>query len=195
MSHVRLRGAVLGAAVVSWSEERTNTLKVLWIEGLSASQIAKRLGGVSRNAVIGKVHRLGMTGRHQASRPTRVARVAPPKAPPKPQPVQVTRVAPPAPEPAPRPPEAKCDPVISPLARPWEERKTGECAWPIGERGAVQSCCNPVRAEGASYCLGHEALRVSSGKTRPIEPPKPDVNRAAYNRHMTRRDGGFARVI
>src|ERR1700733_5426973 len=47
-----------------WTEDRVNTLKQLWAEGLSASQIAGRLGlGVTRNAVIGKVHRLNLAGR------------------------------------------------------------------------------------------------------------------------------------
>ena len=45
---------------MDWSEERTATLKKLWLEGLSASQVARQLGGVSRSAVIGKVHRLGI---------------------------------------------------------------------------------------------------------------------------------------
>ena len=48
---------------MSWTEERVETLKKLWSEGLSASQIATTLGGVSRNAVIGKVHRLKLPGR------------------------------------------------------------------------------------------------------------------------------------
>src|SRR5205085_4411379 len=48
---------------VSWTDERIETLKKLWSEGLSASQIAAELGGVTRNAVIGKVHRLGLSGR------------------------------------------------------------------------------------------------------------------------------------
>lgn len=46
-----------------WSDERTSTLKKLWADGFTASQIAKQIGGVSRNAVIGKVHRLGLAGR------------------------------------------------------------------------------------------------------------------------------------
>ena len=48
---------------MSWTDERVETLKKLWSEGLSASQIAAELGGVTRNAVIGKVHRLGLSGR------------------------------------------------------------------------------------------------------------------------------------
>jgi GcrA cell cycle regulator len=48
---------------MSWNDERVETLKKLWAEGFSASQIAAQLGGVTRNAVIGKVHRLGLAGR------------------------------------------------------------------------------------------------------------------------------------
>ncbi|MGX7708329.1 GcrA family cell cycle regulator [Methylobacterium sp. Gmos1] len=46
-----------------WTKERVELLKRLWSDGRSASQIAAELGGVSRNAVIGKVHRLGLAGR------------------------------------------------------------------------------------------------------------------------------------
>ena len=48
---------------MSWTDERVETLKKMWSEGQSASQIAKELGGVTRNAVIGKVHRLGLSNR------------------------------------------------------------------------------------------------------------------------------------
>ena len=48
---------------MSWTEERVELLKKLWADGLSASQIAAELGGITRNAVIGKVHRLGLSGR------------------------------------------------------------------------------------------------------------------------------------
>lgn len=48
---------------MSWTDERVETLKKMWVEGQSASQIAKELGGVTRNAVIGKVHRLGLSNR------------------------------------------------------------------------------------------------------------------------------------
>jgi GcrA cell cycle regulator len=58
---------------MSWTDERVERLKTLWSEGLSASQIAAELGSVTRNAVIGKVHRLGLSGRAkpqvQPSRP------------------------------------------------------------------------------------------------------------------------------
>ena len=48
---------------MSWTDERVETLKRMWAEGQSATQIAKELGGVTRNAVIGKVHRLGLSNR------------------------------------------------------------------------------------------------------------------------------------
>lgn len=53
---------------MAWTDDRVDLLKKLWAEGLSASQIAGRLGSVSRNAVIGKVHRLGLSGRATTSR-------------------------------------------------------------------------------------------------------------------------------
>jgi GcrA cell cycle regulator len=53
---------------MTWNDERVDVLKKLWADGLSASQIAGRLGGVTRNAVIGKVHRLGLSGRATTSR-------------------------------------------------------------------------------------------------------------------------------
>ncbi|HHB83366.1 MAG TPA: GcrA cell cycle regulator, partial [Devosia sp.] len=49
---------------MAWTDDRVSILKKLWMEGLSASQIAVELGeGVTRNAVIGKVHRLKLSGR------------------------------------------------------------------------------------------------------------------------------------
>ena len=65
---------------MSWTDERVETLKKMWAEGQSASQIAKELGGVTRNAVIGKVHRLGLSNRAGSSAP------APEKKPAKPAP-------------------------------------------------------------------------------------------------------------
>src|SRR5256714_10279123 len=71
--------------VLTWSEDRVEQLKKLWEAGLSASQIAAELGNVTRNAVIGKVHRLGLSGRAKSpssaaprqrrSRPSHMMRV------------------------------------------------------------------------------------------------------------------------
>src|SRR5712672_3472721 len=52
-----------GQKTMMWTDERVELLKKLWTDGLSASQIAAELGGITRNAVIGKVHRLGLSGR------------------------------------------------------------------------------------------------------------------------------------
>src|ERR1700739_3026015 len=62
---------------MSWTEERVELLKKLWSDGLSASQIAAELGGITRNAVIGKVHRLGLSGR---AKPTSTGAARPRKA-------------------------------------------------------------------------------------------------------------------
>jgi GcrA cell cycle regulator len=56
---------------MTWTDERVDLLKKLWAEGHSAAQVAKQLGGVSRNAVIGKVHRLGLPQRASPSRPAK----------------------------------------------------------------------------------------------------------------------------
>jgi len=61
---------------MNWTDERVERLKRLWAEGLSASQIAAQLGGVSRNAVIGKVHRLCLPGRAKAGGSTAATRAA-----------------------------------------------------------------------------------------------------------------------
>lgn len=61
---------------MNWTDERVEKLKRLWAEGLSASQIAAQLGGVSRNAVIGKVHRLNLPGRAKAGGSSAAARTA-----------------------------------------------------------------------------------------------------------------------
>ncbi len=54
---------------MSWTDDRVETLKKMWADGQSASQIAKELGGVTRNAVIGKVHRLGLSNRNGGAVP------------------------------------------------------------------------------------------------------------------------------
>ncbi|MDD9912231.1 MAG: GcrA cell cycle regulator [Alphaproteobacteria bacterium] len=59
---------------MAWTDERVDLLKKLWTEGLSAAQIANRLGGVTRNAVVGKVHRLGLSTRATTSRKPLVRR-------------------------------------------------------------------------------------------------------------------------
>jgi GcrA cell cycle regulator len=78
---------------MSWTEERIERLKKMWHEGATASQIADELGGVSRNAVIGKAHRLGLEQRPSPVKPgeekevaKKPAAAAPASAAPKPAP-------------------------------------------------------------------------------------------------------------
>ena len=85
---------------MSWTDERVELLKKMWGEGQSASQIAKELGGVTRNAVIGKVHRLGLSNRTTGAAPAKAEpkeKPAPaPKAEAKPKPAPKTEPARPA---------------------------------------------------------------------------------------------------
>ena len=83
---------------MSWTDERIERLKAMWTEGATASQIADELGGVSRNAVIGKAHRLGLDARPSPVKPgeDKIGKDAPPAA---------AESAAPDPAPAPAKPE------------------------------------------------------------------------------------------
>ncbi len=85
---------------MSWTDERVELLKKMWAEGQSASQIAKELGGVTRNAVIGKVHRLGLSNRNAGAAGKSEAKAKPAASRPeaKPRPELKTEPARPAPE-------------------------------------------------------------------------------------------------
>jgi GcrA cell cycle regulator len=88
---------------MSWTDERIDRLKELWTKGMTASQIADELGGVSRNAVIGKAHRLGLQSRPSPVKPNEPV-AAKPKAKPAPSPAAASAAraeAAPAPRPAP----------------------------------------------------------------------------------------------
>ena len=105
---------------MSWTDERIATLKKMWESGSTASQIADELGGVSRNAVIGKAHRLGLKSRPSPVKAGEKKAVAKPKPAPRPTPAPAPRPAPPKPAPvaAPNPspaaaPAAKADTVPS----------------------------------------------------------------------------------
>ncbi|MGB3408293.1 MAG: GcrA family cell cycle regulator [Jannaschia sp.] len=90
---------------MAWTDERVETLKRMWGEGASASQIAKELGGVTRNAVIGKVHRLGLSNRNQGKE-EEVATPEASAAAPKPAKPEPKKAAAPKPEPAVEPTDA-----------------------------------------------------------------------------------------
>src|SRR5690606_14259054 len=132
---------------MSWTEERVETLKRMWGEGQSASQIAKELGGVTRNAVIGKVHRLGSSNRNAASEEgaAPVSATVPEAASPPPAPEPVPA---PAPEPvaAPvRPPPAPAQPAApAPAPAAGALRKT---IVPAGQPLPPQPALNEISPE------------------------------------------------
>jgi len=106
---------------MSWSDERVELLKKLWGEGQSASQIAKELGGVTRNAVIGKVHRLGLSNRNGSGATGADSAT---KAKPAPKPEPKAKPAKPAAKAAPKPtPEAKEPASPAPAATPVSRAK------------------------------------------------------------------------
>ncbi len=102
---------------MSWTEERVETLKRMWVEGQSASQIAKELGGVTRNAVIGKVHRLGLSNRAGGGATAKTpAKEKPAKPAPKAKAAPARKAE--KPEPAPEKPEAERPPTPVPARKP-----------------------------------------------------------------------------
>ena len=161
-----------------WNDERVELLKKLWAEGLSASQIAGRLGDVTRNAVIGKVHRLGLSGRVTTSRvrkprPAAAAATAPAKTvapiPPRPPRVQFTVHGNAALKPVFVEPEraAVALAVVPPVeeerrARPalagvdLLDLKESMCRWPVGDpQDDGFHFCGQRRHDGLPYCETH----------------------------------------
>jgi GcrA cell cycle regulator len=151
---------------MAWTDERVELLKKLWAEGLSASQIAARLGGVTRNAVIGKVHRLGLSGRATSSRSSspRPRRTHVPRASRAPSLLFGTRGAT-----ALKPQfEMELDPSPLPLEElviPLAERasimtlKESMCRWPIGDPGDSEfHFCGRKKLGTLPYCEHHARM-------------------------------------
>ena len=161
---------------MSWTEERVSVLKKLWAEGHSASQIAKQLGGVTRNAVIGKVHRLGLSGRATPSRPVkRPPRLARPK--PRVMPDGSVKVAAPAvPEKTETRPIERSTEVMAPL--PPLQQADGEpasiltlrdsmCKWPIGDPADPNfGFCGHKATGDSPYCAEHAKLAFQPARKR-----------------------------
>jgi GcrA cell cycle regulator len=141
---------------MGWTDERVETLKKLWLDGLSASQIAKQLGGVTRNAVIGKVHRLGLSGRATPSQPQRPVFKAPRAARPAiaaaPAPRRAIEPALPAAQ-APTPALAPEEPGTATVLT----LGTHMCKWPIGDPASdgFTFCGRRSEREGGPYCSEH----------------------------------------
>lgn len=163
------------AAPSFWSQERVDLLTKLWAEGLSASQIAVRLGCKSRSAVIGKVHRLGLSGRATTSRiasgkrAARAASKAPRTAKPVGNPIIRALMAEPF------------TPSVEELDIPINERKTMEtleecsCRWPIGDpQHADFHFCGKSKVTGLPYCEFHARRAFQPPQPRKRHVPKPD---------------------
>ncbi|RAK52113.1 GcrA family cell cycle regulator [Phenylobacterium deserti] len=144
---------------MSWTPERFDEMARLWANGWSASRIANELGGVTRNAVIGKLHRAGMK-RAAPSKPAK------PKA-PRPSRAVAPRlviagrgavvVVPPAGPPRKELLAHAWQPLKVSTPKVWTERQFGECCWPVGGEGAeTLSCCAPVHKQG--WCADHFRL-------------------------------------
>lgn len=168
-----MAGQITGNEKMPWTEERVELLKKLWTEGHSASQIAARLGmGVTRNAVIGKVHRLNLSGRVTQPRSTE------PRAPRKtrePSHPGRTVHAPSMPRTGNAVlktfvrPESLQRPMTLPEPKPLrlvDLPKDGRitilhlsdktCKWPIGDPGTEEFCfCGHAPRDKSPYCEYH----------------------------------------
>ncbi|MDP8916133.1 MAG: GcrA cell cycle regulator [Pseudomonadota bacterium] len=146
---------------MSWTDDRVEVLKKLWLEGLSASQIAKQLGGVTRNAVIGKVHRLGLSGRATPSQPARVARAPRPPRPVSQPTVRREAAAPAHPRPEPQRFYAPEEPGTATVLTLGAHM----CKWPIGDPSSDEFTFCGRRAEGA-YCVEHSRVAFQPPQTK-----------------------------
>ena len=170
---------------MAWTDERVEQLKKLWSEGLSASQIASRLGEVTRNAVIGKVHRLGLAGRATVSRPKvmRPRKVANAAARPGKRPNKIMRFPSPGGFPLPGGTEGGPEPyarTFEELVIPLEERasilslKETSCRWPIGDPQHDDfHFCGRGKLDGLPYCEFHAHRAFQPAQSRRREPALP----------------------
>lgn len=142
---------------MAWTEERVSVLTRLWSEGLSASQIARQLGDVTRNAVIGKVHRLGLSGRATPSRSERP---------------RVTTRKKRAPKPIIVIPETVKEAVLADgnyvTVRTLKE---GMCKWPYGDPSSSEfHFCGQGAEANAPYCAAHSAVAYQPAGARRQKP-------------------------
>jgi len=172
---------------MAWTDDRVEELKKLWADGLSASQIAKQLGGVTRNAVIGKVHRLGLSGRATPSRPAR--RPSKPSRPrtttPTSTPVRTARTAPSV---APATPQAPVEPKVLPSGELATvlTLKESMCKWPLGDpsQASFRFCGRNTDSSNA-YCEAHANMAYQPSQKR--RRRTSDANAALDSIAATRR--------
>jgi GcrA cell cycle regulator len=156
---------------MGWNEERVALLRKLWTEGLSASQIAKQLGGVTRNAVIGKVHRLGLAGRATPSRPA--------KRPVRPARPRVISPSAPRLRPASHMPHLVV-PELEPMK--FENGKVASvltlsesmCKYPIGDPTDPEFAFCGRASSCGPYCQDHARLAYQPSQARKRRVSEPD---------------------
>ncbi|HEU4960886.1 MAG TPA: GcrA family cell cycle regulator [Sphingomonas sp.] len=134
---------------MAWTDERIDTLKTMWEKGMTASQIADKLGGVSRNAVIGKAHRLGLQSRPSPVKPNEPEeKPAAKAAAPKPAPAPAARPAEPRVEAKPAAPEP-ARPSLPPTPQPASEREPQTMLRSIGPGGFIRQSPGEQQAPAA----------------------------------------------
>lgn len=161
---------------MAWTDERVEILKKLWIEGLSASQIAMELGDVTRNAVIGKVHRLGLSGRGKTSNPS--SRTRQPRTPSntsKPRQSSggtvgnaALKMSPDA-HVAPAPRVAQYEELVIPFGERANIMDLTEhtCRWPIGDPTSKEfHFCGRKSDESTPYCSYHRNIAYQAASER-----------------------------
>lgn len=128
----------------TWNDERVGTLKRLWAEGLSCSECADRIGGVTRNAVIGKVHRMGLPGRATLKRKHPKARKSPCRRHLETLPVDIP------------PPAIAEQPIPLHQRRTVDTLEANDCRWPVGDpQEADFHFCGARKLPGLPYCECH----------------------------------------
>jgi GcrA cell cycle regulator len=143
---------------MGWTDERVEQLKQLWTEGLSASQIARQLGGVTRNAVIGKVHRLGLAGRATPARTERSRIQMPRRAPVLRAPVMVVAQ-----------PIVERDPLVDDAGNHVTVLTISDrnCKWPIGDPASGNfHFCGHKPKDGSPYCDAHSVKAFQPSQSR-----------------------------
>lgn len=141
----------LPAPSPGWTDERVDRLKTLYAEGLSCSQIASEIGHVSRNSIIGKVHRLKLERRGANS--NRLVNGSKPG--PKPKPKAERAFRPRVTHESPEIKAMRCAEVV-PLNIGLEALNETTCKWPYGD-GPWTFCGNGA-LKGLPYCASHQAL-------------------------------------
>ncbi|WP_022704471.1 GcrA family cell cycle regulator [Pseudorhodobacter ferrugineus] len=135
---------------MSWTDERVETLKKMWADGQSASQIAKELGGVTRNAVIGKVHRLGLSNRATGT-PAKDEAEAPVAAAPRveaaPKPAEPARAAEAKPAAAAPRPSAPINPTVAQVVNNVTPLPLRKSIVPAGQPLPPQPSANEISPE------------------------------------------------